>query len=318
MINLCMDEIQTDENSIQLQLNGHEFSRTYKMDHSLTDHFASYKRDGYTVFRQFMTPEVVDFVRINVETEFQQRFKAEPDRPRTTISDLIAHQTLSEKMSKQLLNPTVLDFAEYVMGPFVQLDSMEITGFPSRPPDQLNLVADWHRDAFSYSDMWANHPSRKDLTSHPYTAPTACNCLTYLQEMNQSTGSLRVIPGSHLDYTQISETNRKKPHDREFLIELNAGDMVFTHNELLHSGSLNTSDQTRYFVSIYFQRIGLPHRDRFDIPEIDTLCENARQRKDRRVQRLFGIDPLFSERERMAWSKMIADDRSQVITEDVD
>lgn len=285
------------------------------MTESLADRFSSYMRNGYTIFKQFMTPEVIHFTRKNVEEEFQQRFKAEPDRPRSTISDLIAHQTLSGKMSEQLLNPTVLDFAEYVMGPFVQLDSMEITGFPSRPIDELNLVADWHRDAFSYSDTWANDSNRIHLTSHPYTAPTACNCLTYLQDMNRSTGSLRVIPGSHLDYTHIAEDKRKKPHNREVLIELNAGDMIFTHNELLHSGSTNTSNETRYFVSIYFQRIGLPHRDRFDVPEINTLLQSARKRNDRRVQRLFGEDPLFFDREQKAWSAMITEDRAKLITD---
>ena len=133
--------------------------------------------------------------------------------------------------------------------------------------------------------------------------------------MNRSTGSLRVIPGSHLDYTHIAEENRKKPHDREVLIELNAGDMIFTHNELLHSGSTNTSNETRYFVSIYFQRIGLPHRDRFDVPEINTLLQSARKRNDRRVQRLFGEDPLFFDREQDAWSAMITEDRAKLITD---
>lgn len=280
---------------------------------SLADHFSSYKRDGYTVFKRFMKPEFVDSIRETVRSEFKLRFKVEPDRPRTTISNLISHQTLSDVTSKQLLNPIVLDFAEYAMGPFVQLDSMEITGFPIRPANEFNLVADWHRDAFSYSDMWATHSSREYLTSHPYTAPTACNCLTYLQDMNKTTGSLRVIPGSHLDYTHINESDRKKPHEREILIKLNAGDMIFTHNELLHSGSINTSNQTRYFISIYFQRIGLPHRDRFDSPQINMICEKARLRNDRRILRLFGIDPLFSEREQTAWSKMIAEDRSQLL-----
>ena len=47
--------------------------------------------------------------------------------------------------------------------------------------------------------------------------------------------------------------------------------MVFTHNELLHAGSINTSAQTRYFISAYVQRIGLPHRDRFDVAVVEAI-----------------------------------------------
>ena len=85
--------------------------------------------------------------------------------------------------------------------------------------------------------------------------------------------------------------------------------MVFTHNELLHAGSINTSQDIRYFISIYFERIGLPHRDDFNHPRIDVIRATARQGNDRRVMRLFGEDPLFAVREQGAWQSMIDEDR---------
>ena len=157
-------------------------------------------------------------VRAEVDPEFAQRFAAEPEKARTTIAGILAHPALADLLKEHLLNPHLLDFAELVMGPFVQLDSFEITGFPSRPAEQVNHVADWHRDAFNYSDMWANHPSSAHFKPHPYTAPTACNCLTYLQDMTGESGPLRVVPGSHLDFSHIPAQERDKPHPREVQI----------------------------------------------------------------------------------------------------
>ena len=74
------------------------------------------------------------------------------------------------------------------------------------------------------------------------------------------TGPLRVLPGSHLDYALIPKEDEHKPDPREVLLNLRAGDMVFTHHELLHSGKWNISREYCHFLSVYVYRIGLPHR----------------------------------------------------------
>ena len=155
----------------------------------------------------------------------------------------------------------------------------------------------WHRDAFHLTETWANYSFSYTPEPRPYTPPMACNCLTYLQDMNEDTGSLRVIPGSHLDYTFIPEAEKKKAHANEKLIRMSAGDMVVTHCELLYSGSLNSSDAIRYFVSIYLQRFGLPHRDNFATSTIDNILQPARKRNDRRTMRLFGQDDMLHQRQ---------------------
>ncbi|MBT5871831.1 MAG: hypothetical protein HOH43_00320 [Candidatus Latescibacteria bacterium] len=280
------------------------------MQRSLSDHFDEYQGEGYTVFDGFMPQERIGATRRAIDSEFENRFAREPDTSRTTISELLNHETLSPLLAPHVLDGTVLDFAEQAMGPFVQLDSFEITGFPCRPKHEFNQVAHWHRDAFSYSEMWGDHPSNKNPRPHPYTAPTACNCLTYLQDMTPESGTLRVIPGSHLDFTIIPTDKHREPHPRERCLSLKAGDMVFTHNEILHAGSVNTTKEIRYFISAYFQRIGLPHRDRFDHANIETIRKRARSTNDRRVLRLFGEDPLFTEREQRAWRAMIDEDKT--------
>ena len=86
--------------------------------------------------------------------------------------------------------------------------------------------------------------------------------------------------------------------------------MVYTHNEILHAGSINTSGQVRYFISAYFQRFGLPHRDNFRHPLVEAIKTDARARNDRRVLRLFAEDDQLEERERAVWAQMIAEDRA--------
>ena len=174
------------------------------MQRTLGEHFAEYKRNGFTLFRNYMSHSLLEDVRSAVDAEFARRFAEHPDRPRATIADSMAHPTLAHLLKPHLLNPHMLDFAERVMGPFAQLD-IEITGFSSRTAEQFNGAAEWHRDAFNYLDMWANHPSSAHFNPHPYTAPTACNCLTYLQDMTAESGALRVVPGSHLNTLVTSQ-----------------------------------------------------------------------------------------------------------------
>ena len=280
------------------------------MHRSIEDHFSEYRRNGYTIFQNFMPPNRLQHIRQTVDAEFRRRHTQHPDRIRASIANVLADEQLGPFFKKHLLNPTLLDYAEHVMGPFVQLDGYEITGYPSRTPDQRKKVDRWHRDAFNYSGVWGRHGNSHHLEDRVYTAPTACNCITYLQDMNEETGHLRILVDSHLDYAFILDEDAGNPQTNEKLVELKAGDMVYTHNEILHAGSINTSGEIRYFISAYFQRFGLPHRDTFRHPLIEAIKDEARAKNDRRVLRLFGEDDVLEKRERAAWAKMIAEDRA--------
>ena len=280
------------------------------MHRSIDEHFTEYRHNGYTIFKNFMPPNRLQEIRQKVDPEFRRQHAQNPDRIRASITNLLSHEQLSPFFKEHLLNPTLLDYAEHVMGPFVQLDGYEITGYPSRPLDQRKKVDRWHRDAFNYSGVWGRHNNSNHRDDQVYTAPTACNCITYLQDMNEATGQLRVLVNSHLDYTFIPDEDAHKPQPNEQLVELEAGDMVYTHNEILHAGSINTSGEIRYFISAYFQRFGLPHRDTFRHPLIDAIKAEARAHNDQRVLRLLGEDDHIEARERAAWAAIIAEDRA--------
>lgn len=276
----------------------------------LQEHIEEYQRDGYTIFKNFLAPEKVAELRAVCNPEFARRHQENPERPRATITNILGYDSLAAPLAEHLLNPRLLDFAEAVMGPYVQLDSMEISGYPSVGEERKGEVAHWHRDAFNLTEQWANYKFSYEQELRPYTPPMACNCLTYLQDMTLDSGPLRVVPGSHLDYTMIPKEAAHEPHPNEQLVSLGAGDMVFTHCEILHSGTLNTSGAIRYFISAYLCRIGLPHRDTFGTPTIDRIVADAHQRNDRRVLRLFGVDEGFHAREQASWQQLAEDDRS--------
>ena len=208
----------------------------------------------------------------------------------------------------------VLDFAERVLGPFVQLDGLAFNVFPQMTKEQAQgKVNGWHRDRY------AEIPQTSD-----YIRPWCCNTITYLQDLTADTGPLRVIPGSHREAVVMTAQTRSLPHAREKLIEARAGDVVFTHGLLAHSGTPNTSEGPRYFLAASYNRSWMRHRDNHSGPRVQSLVEAARKRNDRRMLRLLGVDELLWERsnpyflsgdDEARWAEWIEEDRAALKTE---
>jgi hypothetical protein len=194
---------------------------------------------------------------------------------------------LAPKLMLPLVShPLLVDFAEKVMGPFVQLDNLTLAGFPSIDKEAAKgRVSGWHRD------RWAKMPS-----GNGYERPLAMNAISYLQDLTDENGPLRVIPGSHIRPVSIDPADIGKPHPDEVVLYPEAGDVVFTHNGLVHSGTPNISGKTRYFFSIYYNMTWLKPTDSHDGPNVRRLIKMAEQRNDRRLLRLLGVDPLLEKR----------------------
>ena len=122
-----------------------------------------------------------------------------------------------------------------------------------------------------------------------------------------------MIPGSHLDYTVIENEQLNRSHPRQKSPTVSAGDMVFLHHDVLHTGTINTSTRTRYFISNYVCRFGLPHRDTFELPLVREIMAAARSRNDRRVLRFFGEDPDILQRQERTWQGLVAEDRNALL-----
>ena len=230
-----------------------------------------------------------------------------------------------------LLNPRLLDLAERVMGPFVQGDGFYVVG---KPPTQLTgrttgvasrrellaAATAWHRDAYNHHDLWRKTPGWADDLAdgeQPFTPPLAAHMLCYLQDMNGPGGPLLVVPGSHRSAFGDKPTDAEE--EAVVPVDAKAGDAVFFHCDMLHSGSENRADNAwRYMVTSFVVRAGLPHRDDFtDTPLVRTLVAEAEARGDRRALRFFAADaadggPLGREQQR--WRAAIDEERQLLRT----
>ena len=273
---------------------------------SLEEHLEEYMEQGYTIFRDYLPKETIATLRAQAEPYFEELIaKKQPGkggfwqaakvggRGRVALAPAIgpelAERGMLPALEGLLGTDTLLRFAEMVMGPAVQLDSMEFTGYPHRGEEsntsglENGPVYGWHRDPFAVSTNYNAHPrvtsGETELAApKPYSPPLACNILHYLQDMDDTTGQLRVLPGSHRDYSPVptDPEQLQQPIPGEVLVNISAGDMIWTHCEILHAGTVNMSPLTRYFVSIYLTRSGLPHRDSFDNEQVHELCAKWR------------------------------------------
>jgi hypothetical protein len=265
------------------------------------DRLESFKQNGFTIFEGAHPPELLARWR-----------GAYDDLCRREGESVWLVGTLEvdpELFLPAIANSEILDFAEAVMGPFVQLDSLAINAFPSVDPATVSgTVNAWHRDR--YSEV----PVTPD-----YTHPLGCNTIFYLQDITEEYGPLRVVPGSHRKSIVPQLEWRHKPRADELLIYPKAGDVVFTHCNLLHSGTPNTSGRLRYFMSASYNRSFMRHRDRLDGPRTQAIVDAARAAGDRRLMRLLGVDEQLWDRcnpywftgtDEERWQGWIAEDRA--------
>lgn len=269
------------------------------MQRSIEAHLEEYKEHGFTVFLG-----VYDDATMQSWREEHQRLCAIYDQ--WWFGNMLEYAP--RLMLPAVANPAILDFAEQVMGPSVQLDNLTLAGFQSVPAEQAaGKVSGWHRD------RWGQVPR-----SAAFERPLAINAICYLQDLTDEFGPLRVIPGSHRRPITIPPDERNRPHPEERLIHMRAGDVVVTHNYLIHSGTPNTSGNVRYFFSVYYNLTWLKHTDNHGGPRTQALLQEARKRHDRRLMRLLGVDEqlqaransgfLFPDEQR--WAEWAAEDRA--------
>jgi hypothetical protein len=244
---------------------------------------AEFKRDGFTIFDNAHPPDLLEQWR----EVYDSRCASEGGAV-WLQGTFEAHPAL---FLPAIANPSILDFAEIVMGPFVQLDALAINAFPSVDPEAaIGKVNAWHRDRYS------TVPQTID-----YIHPLSCNTIFYFQDLTEEYGPLRVVPGSHRQALLVTPDDRERPRADEVLLYPKAGDVVFTHCNILHSGTPNTSGKLRYFMSASYNCSFMKHRDPLDGPNTRDIVERARRSGDRRLMRLLGEDEQLWDRVNPYW-----------------
>lgn len=274
---------------------------------ALEQRLVEFRERGYTIFEGAYDAGQMQAWKDRYDDMVRRNTPPGASEPRLRVTSALEQEP--GLMLPAVNNQGILDFAERVMGPFVQLDNLTFMAFPSEPREQAEgMVSFWHRD------RWGWMPDGPQ-----YIRPIACNAICYLQDLTDEYGPLRVVEGSHRRPVTIeSDGHRTLPHPEETVLNVKAGDVVFTHCSLLHTGTPNTSGRPRYFFSTYYNRVGLPTRDNHNGPGVQRIVEAARARNDRRLMRLFGVDDLIEARanslflrpDEEMWDKWIAEDRA--------
>ena len=268
---------------------------------SLEEHLAEFKRDGFTLFPQMLDPGWIREMRDGFE-ELEGRVpNADGSRP-AAITDLLEHKP--EPVLRALSNERLLDFAEMVVGPHVQLESITFRRTPPQP-EQDGAALGFHRDMFAFFPE-----------DGVYHRPLLFNALSYLQDLTDETGPLRIIPGSHMRALRLSPEEARRPHPEEVIVYPRAGDTAVFHCSMLHSGSPNRSNDYRYLFFLTFNHSWLKHRANYRGPVSQAVIAGARARNDRRLLRLLGVDDQFAQRANCGflepdeenWKRWIADD----------
>lgn len=273
---------------------------------SLQERYEEFKLNGYTVFEKAYSLETVELFKKTYH-HLREAFAGVENTPWWFANTC---ELAPNQMLPVVSHTEILDFAELVMGPFVQLDNLTLAGFPSVAKEEVKgKVSGWHRD------RWASYPTTAD-----YVSPLSINAISYLQELTNEYGPLRVIPGSHRREVSIAKSDISKPREDELILHMKPGDVVVTHNGLVHSGTPNTSGDTRYFFSVYYNKSWLKFTDNHSGPNVQRIIKEAKSRNDHRILRLFGMDEQLESRANSGflvpdaerWAQWAAEDKAAI------
>jgi ectoine hydroxylase-related dioxygenase (phytanoyl-CoA dioxygenase family) len=260
-----------------------------------------FKENGYAIFQEVYNRTVID--------KWNDIVKILKSRSEKWIFGNLIEVAPAPSMYA-IANPTILGFAEQVMGPFIQLDGFTIVGFPPiSEQDEQKKVLHWHRDP------WGHVPF-----SDSYERPMAINALCYLQDLDNDIGPLRVIPGSHRMEALLHPSDRKIPHPEERLLFLKAGDVVVLHHNLVHSRTYNASTTDRFYFSVLYNHSWLKQTANLNTPTPKRILQIAIENNDHRIMRLFGMDLKleargnsgFLSKDDDIWQEWIREDRNEL------
>jgi hypothetical protein len=129
--------------------------------------------------------------------------------------------------------------------------------------DQCHIIGQSAWRSYPGHDGWSPHTDRvfvempEEWASHPeFKLPIyLCTAHYYLDDLTLDLAPTWVIPGSHKSGRALSWGRDKEPQFNGRTLEpvlCKAGDVLFFRSEIWHTGSKNTSEQTRYLLQNHY------------------------------------------------------------------
>ena len=149
------------------------------------------------------------------------------------------HLMDKDKVFLELLKfePT-LSIARAMMGPLVRLRGLSAR--ISYPGDDREQQTPWHQHLRVVSNPLPPWFSR----------PHCIDCLVYLDDLNEDTGAVAVVPGSH-DWLDKATPNVYGPVEGEVELRVKAGGGVLIHGNLWHRGLPTLNAKRRMLILSY-------------------------------------------------------------------
>jgi hypothetical protein len=262
---------------------GHDFKAEPSANEGPDDAVKCFESDGYVIVPSLVRRQVVERMR-RAFYDLRSTEALAGSRSSIWIQNVLEKRADVAWLTAS--HPFVVRLLERLMGPFVQIESVVLAGFPPVPEDQAGAVSAWHRDR-----LFGLLPQ-----DGVYCRPNVIVSMTYLQEQTRSVGPLRILPGSHLLVGAIGPEGKHQPAPGEVLLTTQPGDCILLHGNLLHSGTSNVSGDDRVMFGVTYNLTWMRQEDAFDGEACQSLMSSARERGDHRHMRLLGEDRKLSRR----------------------
>jgi len=229
-------------------------------DKSFTkQHLADFERDGYIIIREFFSPEEADLI-YQTSAEDQVINEKSIDfndskglrtklalwyTPQDDIYGLYSRSARMVEAAETILDGTVGHYHSKLM----------------QKEPKKGGAWEWHQD-YGY---WYNNG---------FLYPDMVSIMLALTEANKENGCMQVLKGTHkMDRVEHNITGEQvgahmekveeamKQHELVY-VELQPGDALFFHCNLLHRSNANLSDNSRWsLISVYNRVSNKPYKD---------------------------------------------------------
>jgi ectoine hydroxylase-related dioxygenase (phytanoyl-CoA dioxygenase family) len=196
--------------------------------------------DGFALIPNVLSPDEIQAVRDAIDRLEPMGFD------KLGVTDHFKCVFNREKVFLDLIDrEPVIDLAEATMG------------------DQCHIIGETAWRSHPGHNGWSPHTDRtfveipeEDLISGRVKLPIyLCTAHYYLDDLTLDLAPTWVIPGSHKSGRALAWGRDGDPewHGKKLEPVLcKAGDVLFFRSEVWHTGSKNTSDQTRYLLQVHY------------------------------------------------------------------
>ncbi len=230
------------------------------------DHLAAYHRDGYVVINEFFLPEEVELLLETYKNDRLIRESAIEIKDKKGFNSKLTlwYKSGDDIYSAFSRSERVVDGVEMIFGDKAALYHTKLM----QKEPKTGGAWEWHQD---YGYWYENG----------FLFPDMLSVLVAVNKATKENGCLQVLRGSHklgrINHNfageQIGADLKRVQAAMQVMelvyVELEPGDTLFFHGNLLHKSDRNTSDYPRYSLISAYNRAG--NRSFIDEPESSHL-----------------------------------------------